>query len=277
MYSISRVTTHHDDPLGTTRIVDVTPVPRRVVTYPRTDRPSTSAPHAHIMSLTVSVSTAVASRVSRVSRASSRVPRGAVALVRRATESDADASSSVADAVSEANAAWKDVADETSSVAAAAALIDPADGSVAEAAPLGDDNSLLERAMVAFTDSRAVEIINGRAAMIGWMLALSAELNRSQSLWGQLFNTRTFTLADGVSRTSTYPAAGFFLVPLVVLVALGASLAPTLKKSSPNGLNETPEAFGPFKPEAELTNGRGAMVGLSSLLLVENFTNGALF
>ena len=229
------------------------------------------------MSLTVSVSTAVASRVSRVSRASSRVPRGAVALVRRATESDADASSSVADAVSEANAAWKDVADETSSVAAAAALIDPADGSVAEAAPLGDDNSLLERAMVAFTDSRAVEIINGRAAMIGWMLALSAELNRSQSLWGQLFNTRTFTLADGVSRTSTYPAAGFFLVPLVVLVALGASLAPTLKKSSPNGLNETPEAFGPFKPEAELTNGRGAMVGLSSLLLVENFTNGALF
>lgn len=68
------------------------------------------------------------------------------------------------------------------------------------------------------------------------------------------------------------------MVPLVVLVALGASLAPTLKKSSPNGLDETPEAFGPFKPEAELTNGRGAMVGLTSLLAVEHITNsGALF
>ena len=55
------------------------------------------------------------------------------------------------------------------------------------------------------------------------------------------------------------------------------SLAPTLKKSSPNGLDETPEAFGPFKPEAELTNGRGAMVGLVSLLVVEHFTKGALF
>lgn len=232
------------------------------------------------MSFTVTVSTTVvAARVARVARASSRVvvPRGAVTMIRRATESE---SSSVADAVSEANAAWKDINDdvEKSPVAvSAAALIDPADGSVAEAAPLGDDNSLLERAMVAFKDSRAVEIINGRAAMIGWMLALSAELNRSQSLWGQLFNTRTFTLADGVSRTSTYPAAGFFLVPLVALVALGASLAPTLKKSSPNGLDETPEAFGPFKPEAELTNGRGAMVGLTSLVAVEHFTNGALF
>ena len=160
---------------------------------------------------------------------------------------------------------------------AAKGLIDPADGSIAEAAPLGDDNALLERAMVAFTDSRAVEVINGRAAMVGWMLALSAEIDRHTSLWGQLFNTRTFTLADGVSRTSTYPGSGFFLVPLVVVAALGASLAPTLKKSSPNGLDETPEAFGPFKPEAELTNGRGAMVGLVSLLVVEHFTKGALF
>ena len=66
-------------------------------------------------------------------------------------------------------------------------------------------------------------------------------------------------------------------VALFVVAALGASLAPTLKKSSPNGLDETPEAFGPFKPEAELTNGRGAMVGLVSLLVVEHFTKGALF
>ena len=69
----------------------------------------------------------------------------------------------------------------------------------------------------------------------------------------------------------------FFWCRSSSLAALGASLAPTLKKSSPNGLDETPEAFGPFKPEAELTNGRGAMVGLVSLLVVEHFTKGALF
>ena len=82
-------------------------------------------------------------------------------------------------------------------------------------------------------------------------------------------------LENGVVRTSTYPASGFFLVPVVVLVALAASLAPALKKSSPNGLNEEPEAFGPFNPKAELTNGRASMVGLVSLWAAEHFTNGA--
>ncbi len=227
---------------------------------PATSRPTHALNTSH-MSLTVSLSArAAVPRAARVVR----TPRGAVALARAA----ADASAS-ADAV-----APRDVEGDAP---AAMGLIDPADGSIAEAAPLGDDNALLERAMVAFTDSRAVEVINGRAAMVGWMLALSAEIDRHTSLWGQLFNTRTFTLADGVSRTSTYPGSGFFLVPLVVVAALGASLAPTLKKSSPNGLDETPEAFGPFKPEAELTNGRGAMVGLVSLLVVEHFTKGALF
>lgn len=148
--------------------------------------------------------------------------------------------------------------------------------SIAEAAPLGNDNSLLDSVMVAFKDSRAVEMINGRAAMIGWMLALNAELaNNHVSLAHQIFNTRTFTLADGVVRTSTYPASGFFLVPVVVILALAASLAPALKKSSPNGLSEEPEAFGPFNPKAELTNGRASMVGLVSLWAAEHFTNGA--
>merc|ERR1719261_233090 len=185
------------------------------------------------MSLTVSISARAAVPRAAVPRAARvvRTPRGAVALARAAADASADA-----DAV-----APRDVEGDAP---AAKGLIDPADGSIAEAAPLGDDNALLERAIVAFTDSPAVEVINGRAAMVGWMLALSAEIDRHTSLWGQLFNTRTFTLADGVSRTSTYPGSGFFLVPLV------ASLAPTLKKSSPNGLDETPEAFGPFKPEA---------------------------
>ena len=71
--------------------------------------------------------------------------------------------------------------------------------------------------------------------------------------------------------------SGFFWCRLSPSLGAGRRLAPTLKKSSPNGLDETPEAFGPFKPEAELTNGRGATVGLVSLLVVEHFTKGALF
>ena len=156
--------------------------------------------------------------------------------------------------------------------------IDPADGSIAEAAPLGNDNSMLDSVMLAFKDSRAVETINGRAAMIGWTAALYVELTSNTSFMHQLFNERTFTLADGVTRTSTYPAAGFFLVPACVLLTLASSLAPALKKSSPNGLDEAPEAFGPFRPEAEMTNGRGAMIGLVALPLVEKIMGGsALF
>ena len=136
-------------------------------------------------------------------------------------------------------------------------------------APLGNDNSMLDSVMLAFKDSRAVETINGRAAMIGWTAALYVELTSNTSFMHQLFNERTFTLADGITRTSTYPAAGFFLVPACVILTLASSLAPALKKSSPNGLDEAPEAFGPFRAEAEMTNGRGAMIGLVALPIVE--------
>ena len=44
-----------------------------------------------------------------------------------------------------------------------------------------------------------------------------------------------------------------------------------------NGLNQVPKDFAIFKASSEMTNGRAAMVGLVSLLLVEKFTNGALF
>ena len=96
------------------------------------------------MSLTVSLSArAAVPRAARVVR----TPRGAGALARAAADASADA-----DAV-----APRDVEGDAP---AAMGLIDPADGSIAEAAPLGDDNALLERAMVAFTDSRAVEVLS---------------------------------------------------------------------------------------------------------------------
>ena len=158
------------------------------------------------------------------------------------------------------------------------AAIDPADGSVAEAAPLGDDFSALSAAMVAFKEPRAVEIINGRAAMIGFMAALSSELFDDRSLTRQVIHTRTFTLADGVVKTAAGPAAGVFLASLVVLVVLVASLAPQLRNAKENGLEEVPEDFFLFKAESEMVNGRAAMVGLASLFLVERvYTHGAAF
>ena len=69
--------------------------------------------------------------------------------------------------------------------------------------------------------------------------------------------------------------AGLFWAPFVGLVVLAASLAPVLKKASPDGVTAPGNALGPFKPEAELTNGRGAMGGLVALVLAEKFTNGS--
>merc|ERR1712216_334710 len=185
----------------------------------------------------------------------------------------------VADAVQSAEKAFE-MADATpageqaQAPRAMQAMIDPADGSVAEAAPLGNDTQLLDDAMKVFTNPTAIEMINGRVAQIGWMAALYTEITQNKSLWGQVFSTRTFTLADGVSDTVTYPGAGLFLAPFCAVVILAASLAPVLKKSIPDGVTAPGNTLGPFRPEAELTNGRGAMVGLVALVLAEKFTNG---
>ena len=120
------------------------------------------------------------------------------------------------------------------------------------------------------------EVINGRVAMIGWMAALGAELSGSHfALFRQMFNTRTFTLADGVMDTVTSPSAGLFLIPAVVMGVMAASLAPALRGNEVNGLNEVPPDFGPFKATSEMTNGRAAMVGLAALMIAEKFTGGA--
>ena len=82
---------------------------------------------------------------------------------------------------------------------------------------------------------------------------------------------------DGSVIHSTTPAVGFFLVPLVILVTLVSSLAPTLKKVEKNGLDKEPEPFGPFSVFAEQTNARASMVGLAALFVIEKFTGSSLF
>lgn len=204
--------------------------------------------------------------------------RAARVVVKAEAESETTTTTSNAEELKAADAAWAEKAAEAPAAPAFAAAIDPADGSVAEAAPLGDDMSMLNDAMVAFKEPRAIEIINGRVAMIGWMAALWGEFSHDQSLFRQVINTRTFTLADGVVKSSTFPAPGMFLIPVTVLAVLAASLAPTLRGNEESGLEKAPKDFFMFKAESEMTNGRGAMIGLAALLFAEKFTNGhALF
>ena len=119
---------------------------------------------------------------------------------------------------------------------------------------------------------RAQEIITRRAKMIGRMLALQGEFAHDQSLFRQVVNTRTLALADGVVKSSTFPAVGAFMIPAVVL-SPSSLLAPSsaaTRRAAPKALG-----FGPFKAESEMTNGRGAMIGLAVLLFAEKFNNGA--
>ena len=160
-------------------------------------------------------------------RVSAKVARRAQKVALRASVDD-EAVTFTADDLSKglkaADAAWEEKAAEPAAAPVAfSAAIDPADGSVAEAAPLGDDMSMLNDAMIAFKEPRAVEIINGRVAMIGWMVALYTEIEKNTSLFHQVINTRTFTLADGVVKSSTFPAPGMFLIPVTVLFVLAAS------------------------------------------------------
>lgn len=123
-----------------------------------------------------------------------------------------------------------------------------------------------------FANPKSVEMINGRVAQIGWIMALYYEFTKNETVWNQVFKTRTFTLLDGTSDTVTYPTVGFFMLQIVAGLIVTGSLFSKLKSVDDN------EEIGPFNKEAELNNGRWAMIGLVSLVTVEHFNDGiALF
>ncbi|KAI8109855.1 hypothetical protein M9434_001134 [Picochlorum sp. BPE23] len=97
----------------------------------------------------------------------------------------------------------------------------------------------------------APEIINGRLAMIAFVAALGAELSTGESVLTQF-------------KDAPVGVIGTFLL------FSAASLIPMFK-------NADREAVGPLTPQVELTNGRAAMLGFASLLLVEGFRGAALF
>jgi len=123
-----------------------------------------------------------------------------------------------------------------------------------------------------FANPKSVEMINGRVAQIGWIMALYYEFTKNETVWNQVFKTRTFTLLDGTSDTVTYPTVGFFMLQIVAGLIVTGSLFSKLKSVDEN------EEIGPFNKEVELNNGRWAMIGLVSLVTVEHFNEGvALF
>ena len=123
-----------------------------------------------------------------------------------------------------------------------------------------------------FANTKSVEMINGRVAQIGWIMALYYEFTKNETVWNQVFKTRTFTLLDGTSDTVTYPTVGFFMLQIVAGLIVTGSLFSKLKYVDEN------EEIGTFNKEAELNNGRWAMIGLVSLVVVEHFNDGiALF
>merc|ERR1711924_107289 len=97
----------------------------------------------------------------------------------------------------------------------------------------------------------APEIINGRLAMLGFIAALGAEAASGETVFQQIGDAEPSIL-------------------LSFIMFAAASLIPTLK-----GVKKEKFAF--FSPEAEMLNGRAAMIGFALLLAIEAKSGAAFF
>ncbi|CAL5229427.1 g12749 [Coccomyxa viridis] len=105
------------------------------------------------------------------------------------------------------------------------------------------------------------EAINGRAAMVGFVAAVFAELTTQQSVWSQIAGKTT---ANGKVLEHGWQFAPLGFGAVVALLTY-ASIAPQFQA----GEKPDSRSVGPFTPFAEKWNGRLAMLGFSGLLLVE--------
>jgi hypothetical protein len=105
----------------------------------------------------------------------------------------------------------------------------------------------------------APELINGRIAQIAFVAGLGAELSTGES----------FT-----SQFAAHTGAIVFASGLITL----ASFMPNMQNADDYNANPASlgKSNGPWTTSAEMTNGRGAMVGLVSMLLVEKMIGGPI-
>lgn len=112
------------------------------------------------------------------------------------------------------------------------------------------------------------EAINGRAAMLGFVAAVIAEVITQQSVVSQVVgryeNAQQVEHAWGTSDL-TFGA-------IIALVTLG-SLAPRLLQNE----QVDSRSFGPFTPSREKLLGRTAMLGFLGLIIVERLKGSAFF
>lgn len=98
--------------------------------------------------------------------------------------------------------------------------------------------------------------------MIGFVAALTAELGRGESVFGQL-------VSGGGGKAA-----------LVILAVTLASFAPAVRQlpwDTVFGQDKKPAEFGPFNTYAELINGRAAMIGLGAIIFLEGAGGTAFF
>lgn len=105
----------------------------------------------------------------------------------------------------------------------------------------------------------APEVINGRLAMVGFLAGLGAEFGTGDSFPTQF---------------AEHPIALGFTIGIFTL----ASFMPLFQGAE--GYNAKPKSVdgrtGPFTADAEMMNGRGAMIGLAAMLLIEGAMGGPL-
>ena len=97
----------------------------------------------------------------------------------------------------------------------------------------------------------APELVNGRLAMLAVVAAIGAELSTGESVLRQFADAPTAIILTFITFTV-------------------ASLVPLLSSTKR-------EAFAFFTPEAEMVNGRAAMLGVAALLVIEGVHGSALF
>ena len=139
----------------------------------------------------------------------------------------------------------------------------PAEGAAAPAAPAApkQEEGLDFFKLMGF-GGPAPEVINGRAAMLGFLAAVGAELATQDSIFKQL--------GEG--------GAGGMIFVFAAVTA--ASFAPIFNGQDAQKSflkNSQPEEFGPFNAQAEMLNGRAAMMGLLFLLAAEASQGKAFF
>jgi hypothetical protein len=133
--------------------------------------------------------------------------------------------------------------------------------SASAAAPVATEEPEMELFKVMGFGAPAPEVINGRAAMVGFLAAVGAELATHDSVFKQM--------GEG----------GLGGMLFVFAAVTAASFAPLARGKSVQEtfLKKNPASVGPFNVDAETLNGRAAMLGLFTLLVLEGLSGQSFF